>query len=273
MCAPLVIEKVKDGVSRRNFLGVLGASVALGSLIRPAQAQMPEVKGFSKVQDLTHTLSANFPLFPGFEPLQVKNLVTVKANGFYVNRWDIGEHTGTHMDAPAHFVDPAPTAEKIPAERLIAPLVVIHIHERAQSNEDAQVMVTDLADWEKQHGRIPRGAFIAMHSGWEARVSEPKRFVNQDASGTLHFPAFHPEAGEFLVKEREIVGIGVDTLSLDFGPSKDFKTHLIVLGAGKYGLENLANLAAVPPSGATVIVGGPKVENASGGPVRAFAVW
>jgi kynurenine formamidase len=112
-----------------------------------------------------------------------------------------------------------------------------------------------------------------MHSGWESRWRDPKAFLNQDASGTLHFPGFSPEAAAFLVREREIVGIGVDTLSLDFGPSKDFKTHVTVLGAGKYGLENLANLAQVPPSGALIFVGGPKHKNASGGPVRAVAVW
>lgn len=272
MCAPLVMGKVYESVSRRQVLG-LGVGV-FGAMASRGLAQ-PEVswKGFSKLADLTHTLSPRIPLFPGAEPMRLTTLVTVRQNGYYGNRLDLWEHSGTHMDAPAHFVEGALTAELLPPERLIAPLAVIHIHEKAAKDPDAQVTVDDILAYERRHGRLPKGAFVAMHSGWEARWQDPKAFLNQDASGTLHFPGFSTEAAEFLVREREIVGIGVDTLSLDFGPSKDFKTHIIVLGAGKYGLENLANLAQVPPAGALLFVGGPKHEKASGGPVRALALW
>ncbi len=111
-----------------------------------------------------------------------------------------------------------------------------------------------------------------MYSGWETRLSDPETFVNLDSLGTPHFPGFDPEAAELLVNERDVVGVGVDTLSLDAGVSKDFGTHLTVLPAGKYGLENLANLGEVSPAGTTLIVGGPKHEGATGGPSRVFAV-
>ena len=112
-----------------------------------------------------------------------------------------------------------------------------------------------------------------MNSGWEARLVDPPTYLNQDASGTPHFPGFHPDASTLLVEERDIVGIGVDTVSLDFGAATVFDTHVTLLGAGKYGLENLAALGTVPASGATIIVGGPKHVNASGGPTRALAVF
>jgi len=269
MCAPLVMEAVAKQISRRALLGA-GLGLLAGRAV--AQAQVPG-KAFSRAVDLTHELSPEVPLFPGAEPMRITTLVTVRQNGYYGNRLDLWEHSGTHMDAPAHFAEGGLTAEKLPVETLIAPLAVIHIHEKAARDPDAQVTLDDLLAYERQHGRLPKGALVAMHSGWEARWKDPKAFLNQDASGTLHFPGFSPEAAEFLVREREIVGVGVDTLSLDFGPSKDFKAHLILLGAGKYGLENLANLAQVPPAGALIFVGAPKHRGASGGPVRAVAVW
>lgn len=282
MCAPSVIEQVGRQLSRRDLLRAT-AGMAVGALLAmpratarasssPAGAPRLEV---NHVADLTHALSPDFPVFPGFEPMKVRTLVTVKQNGFYANRWDVGEHTGTHMDAPAHFVDRPGiwTADEVPAERLIAPLAVVHIHERASRNPDAWVTADDLHAWEQRYGRILDGAIVCMHSGWETRVGDAAAYRNADSSGTMHFPGFSPEAAEFLVNERRIAGIGVDTLSLDIGPSTDFKVHLTVLGANLFGLENLANLAKVPPSGATAIVGAPKVRGASGGPCRVLAVW
>jgi len=269
MCAPHVMEAVALSISRRALLAS-GLTALAGAAL--AQATVPG-KAFSRAMDLTHELSPEVPLFPGAEPMRIATLVTVRQNGYYGNRLDLWEHSGTHMDAPAHFVEGAPTAEKLPLSALIAPLAVIRIRDKAARDPDAQVTVDDVLAYERRHGRLPKGAFVAMDSGWEARWRNPKAFLNQDASGTLHFPGFSPEAAAFLVQEREIVGIGVDTLSLDFGPSRDFKTHIIFLGAGKYGLENLANLAQVPPSGALIFVGGPKHRGASGGPVRAVAVW
>ncbi len=116
------------------------------------------------------------------------------------------------------------------------------------------------------------GAFVAMYSGWGSRVANAERFLNKDSKGTMHAPGFSEDVAKFLVKERDIVGAGVDTLSLDAASATKFVAHLALLGAGKYGVELLANLNAVPPSGATIIVGGPKHEGASGGPCRVSAL-
>jgi kynurenine formamidase len=227
------------------------------------------------MMDLTHVLNSAFPRYnPAlFKAFERTNIVTIQKDGFYANNWSLPEHIGTHMDAPQHFVLGRWMLHQIPIRSLIAPAVVIHIHERAAQNPDAQVTVEDLRAWENRYGPIPEGAAVLMHSGWEARVRDQDAYRNLDSKGVMHFPGFHPEAAEFLVRERNIVGIGVDTLSLDYGPSTDFKTHIIVLGANKWGLENLANLAKVPPNGATIFVGALKVQNASGGPLRVIAVW
>ena len=111
-----------------------------------------------------------------------------------------------------------------------------------------------------------------MDSGWDQRANDPPSFLNLDPSGTLHYPGIHPDAAAFLIQERQIVGLGVDTLSLDHGPAIDFLTHHIVLPAGKYGVEALANLARVPPSGATIVVGGLTHIGGSGSPARVFAL-
>jgi kynurenine formamidase len=176
------------------------------------------------------------------------------------------------MDAPGHFVANGPTADKLPAERFFAPLAVLSIADRAAKDADALLTVDDVLAWEKRHGRLPAGAFIAMHSGWDARVANAERFLNKDSKGTMHAPGFSEDVARFLVKERDIVGAGVDTLSLDVASAPKFVAHLALLGAGKYGVELLASLGTVPRAGATIIVGAPKHEGASGGPARVYAV-
>jgi kynurenine formamidase len=290
MCSPEVMAHVYDGVTRRRFLGRLGAAGAASALglaaLAPSgtahQVATPKagplasptaLGSFTQIQDLSHIVTPAFPMYPGAPQMEIILLRTIQGNGFYKNLLVLDEHTGTHMDAPAHFAPDGTSAERLAVERLVAPLAVIDISSRAANDPDAQLMPDDITAWEGQHGPLPAGAFVAMYSGWEARLGDPASFINQDAAGVPHFPGFHPDAAGLLVNERDIVAIGVDTVSLDFGASTDFKTHLTVLPAGKYGLENLAALATVPPSGATIIVGGPKHINASGGPTRAFAVF
>jgi len=285
MCGPVVMAAVRAEVNRRRLLGLVGAAVATGALgarTKAARQTATPVGGaavgtialgpVSSIVDLTHTLTPDFPVFPGWSPPEITTLVTVEDDGYYGLRIAFDEHTATHMDAPAHFAAAGLTADRLPVAGFVAPLAVVDISARAANDADAQVMPDDIAAWEAANGGLPAGALVAMYSGWEARLAEPGAFLNLADDGTAHFPGFHPDAARLLVEERDIVGIGVDTMSIDYGASTDFGTHLTVLPAGKYGLENLANLGALPPAGATVIVGGPKHVNASGGPSRVFAV-
>jgi kynurenine formamidase len=276
MCAPSIIEAVRRDVSRRSFLtSVAGSLAAAAALQEPLAAQQKPVrleKGFRDVFDLTHTFSPRIPVFPAFKPVQIRQKFTREKDGFFANEITFDEHTGTHMDAPAHFVAGTPTADRLPADRFFAPLAVVSIEARAAKDADAMVTVDDLLAWEKAHGRLPRGAFVAMHSGWDARIGDAPRFLNKDAKGTMHAPGFSEQAARFLAAERDIVGAGVDTLSLDKAEAQKFVAHLALLGAGKYGVELIANLGRLPAAGATIIVGAPKHEGASGGPARVYAV-
>jgi kynurenine formamidase len=276
MCAPSVIASVRQEMSRRGFVATLAGAAGAATLPLDLSArQQPPVRlaqGFRDVVDLTHMFSPRLPVFPAFRPVQIRQKFSIEKDGFFANEVSFDEHTGTHLDAPAHFVAKAGTADRIPVETLIAPLAVISIAARAAKDADAALSVDDILAWEKRHGRLPPRAFVALHAGWDARVGTPDRFLNRDAKGTMHAPGFSEAAARFLAQERDLVGAGVDTLSLDIGAAQKFVAHLALLGAGKYGVELMANLGMVPPSGATIIVAGPKHEGASGGPVRVLAV-
>ncbi len=280
MCAPQVIQAVGERLGRREFLGMaLSGAAAAGALVvappaEGADAKRPAIRRRARsVMGLSHVQSSHFPTWPGFTPIEVTKVRDHDRDGFYSNTWTIYEHHGTHVDAPIHFAKGKWSADEIPDATLVAPAVVIHVHDRAKTDPDTAVSVDDLKAWEEKRGRIPAGAAVFMHSGWEARASDQTAFRNADSQNVMHFPGFSKEAAEFLVKERSIVGIGVDTMSLDPGNSKDFAAHLTALGANKWGIENLANLAKIPESGATVFVGVPKVKGASGGPARVVAIW
>jgi kynurenine formamidase len=283
MCSPRIMAAVQAEMSRRGILAAAGAAALAGTLGRQGVAarQATPVAGggavafgsFTAVQDLTHVITPEFPMFPGNPGPQIEAIVTVENDGYYGNQVSFWEHTGTHMDAPAHFAAGGATADEIPVERLVVPLAVIDISGRAASDPDAQLTPDDIIAWESANGPLPAGVLVAMHSGWESRVTDPAAYINMDDAGVQHYPGIHPDAAVMLIEERDIAGVGVDTLSIDFGASTDFGTHLTVLPAGKYGLENLANLANVPPAGAMLVVGGPKHLRASGGPSRVMAFY
>ncbi|HEX8360182.1 MAG TPA: cyclase family protein [Longimicrobium sp.] len=228
---------------------------------------------FRRLADLTHVITPNFPIFPFYKPFAMRPLAVVDREGFCANELCYAEHLGTHIDAPAHFVSGGATVEHLPASSLLAPLVVVSLVDRAKRDEDTLLVVDDLLAWERHHGRIPAGAVVALYSGWEERVGDPARFLNADASGTMHSPGFSGEAVQWMVDERNINGAAIDTVSLDAGNSVSYDAHRLLLGAGKYGLENVANLGTVPPAGATLVIGAPKHERGTGGPSRVLALY
>ena len=274
MCHHHVLETVKKRLksegapnfSRRDFLkasGVLSAGAALAPRVAHANGEA------KSVVDLTHAFTTDFPVFPGTPAPTRQTAVTVEENGYYIQNWTFSEHVGTHMDFPAHFHADGLRTDAFPAAGLVGPAVVIDISARAEADADAMVTVADLEAWEMAHGEIPEGAFVMMYSGWDELVDSPA-FVGDDSG--LHFPGFSPEASEWLVAQRPIHGIGVDTLSIDHGQSATFDTHLIILGAGMVGIENVANLASIKDMAATVVCGIPRYEEGSGGPARILAL-
>jgi len=270
MCVPGCHEAVHRALSRRGFFKGTAAVAAAGALSLAPAASAQEVK-FSKVVDLTHMIWPAFPTFFGKPNLEVETLTTIEKDGFNTFRWHLVEHTGTHMDAPFHFSPDGMSADQLPLSMLIVPLVVVDIRAKAEENPDAQLTLEDLQRWERHHGRIPRGACVAMNSGWADKVDTPE-FRNADENGVLHFPGFRLDAAQFLLEERQVNGIAVDTLSLDYGPSPDFAVHYLWLPTNRWGMEAVANLDSLPPRGATLIVGSPKIAGCTGGITRLIAL-
>jgi len=225
-----------------------------------------------RLQDLTHVLREGFPVYT-LDAATRRTLVSVEQDGFYIQEWTLSEHSGTHMDAPGHFVAGGRKTPEIGPHELVAPVSVIDISRRVARNPDAMVTVGDLLHYERRHGRIPRGAAVFMYSGWEERVGNSRAYKNPGPDGRFHFPGFGLAAVEWLLEHRTIRCIGVDTLSLDIGRSTTFGVHLTLLGADKYGVENLANLRRIPARGASVFVGVVPWEQGSGGPCRVIAQW
>jgi len=280
MCAPSVIQTALAGLSRRELLQVAAGLAAATALAPPALKadDEPAVRsiGISRVVDLTHTLSPKFPVIPipGLTfPIKITAIATVEKFGVAVNKWELMDHNGTHIDAPCHFIAKTQTLEQLPVRNLIVPAAVIDISGRAERDADSAVTIDDVKAWEKNHGRLPKSSAVFMYSGWDVKAGDPRAYLSTDNSNTLHFPGFAEETCRFLVTERDIAGIGVDTISLDIGPSKEFKAHKALLRGNKWGLECVANLSQIPPSGATVFVGATKVEGSSGGPARLIACW
>jgi len=222
-----------------------------------------------KLVDLTHRLAAGIPTFeeePGF----TLRRQTDYPQGYYTNTFSTGEHVGTHVDAPAHFARGTATVEWIPLESLNAPAVVVDVRPFVRLDDDYRVTVRDLQSWEQEHGPIPDGALIIARTGWSARWNDAGRYKNADADGVAHFPAFSVEAVVWLLENRPgFVGLGIDTLSVDRGSSTD--VHLRTHAAGKYHIENLANLDALPPRGALLRVAPLPIAAGSGAPARVWA--
>ena len=253
--------------------GLLEAIIVVGCLLLTgtdvAAEKLSQELEARRVVDLTHPMHDDMAFWPGGVPFKQTQLVGYD-QGYLLHKFEMGENTGTHVDAPAHFVEGRRAIDELSLSELIVPVVVIDIKDKALQNPDYQLSVADIERWEARHGKIPAGAFVALNSGWHKRFENPEAYVNLGDDGAMHFPGFGPESASLLVK-RGVVGIGVDTLSIDHGRSKDFASHRIMLEADKYQVENLANLDALPPTGATIVIGVLPVEGGSQAQARVVA--
>lgn len=280
MCAPTIIQQALASLSRREILALslagLAATAASGTDAAPPAKRPRRMLPADNIVDMTHTLSSAFPIIPipGLTfPFRQEVIATMEKNGVFANKWELIEHNGTHIDAPSHFAVGQPNLEAVPADTLIAPLAVIDIRAKAAKNHDAPLTPDDVLAWEKRYGRLPQGAAVFMWSGWDAKAKSAKEFLNMDSTQTMHFPGFTPETCDFLVHERKISGIGVDTISFDIGADKEYTAHKALFRGGKWGIECVNNLALVPPKGATIFAGALKVAGASGSPIRLLGMF
>ena len=228
--------------------------------------------GKTRVLDLSYAINDKLVPWPGDEKwFEAKINASVEKNGYFTRSFWMLEHYGTHLDAPAHFPPGKATVDQIPARQLFGPTVVLDVRAEGAKDADYQLSAARVEEWEKRQGRIPAGAIALLRTGWALRWPDAQKYRNEDRQGRMHFPGFSVEAAKLLI-ERKVSGLGCDTMSIDYGASPDFAVHHLALGAGLYHLENLADLSALPETGAFLVVAPIKLEGGSGGPARVFAL-
>lgn len=259
---------------RFALLALLLAAAGCASTPRP-----PIDLSNASLVDLTYVFDKNTLYWPnspgGFELKQLAYGKTPAGYFYSANSFCAPEHGGTHLDAPIHFAQAALTADQIPLAQLIAPAVVIDIRTKTSADADYRLTVGDVVDWENHNGAIQPGTIVLLRTGWGSRYPDRKKYFGDDTPGAtnnLHFPSYSEDSARYLVANRHVAALGVDTASIDYGQSKDFIVHQIAMGANVPGFENLANLDRVPERGAWVIALPMKIGGGSGAPLRAVAV-
>ena len=242
--------------------------------------------GAVRIVDLTQPLGPDTPVI-GLPPMfgqspgltmDVVSHFDDKGPAWYWNVLHLGEHTGTHFDAPVHWITgkdlPNNTCETIPVQRLIGPACVIDVSADVAANEDFLLMPERVAAWETKHGRIPKRSWVLLRTDWSKRT-DPTAFLNVKSDGP-HSPGFHRSTSELLARDREILGVGVETVGTDAGQAGTFDTpfpnHATMQGNGRFGLASLRNLDQLPATGAIVIAAPLKIVNGSGSPLRVLAL-
>ncbi len=231
--------------------------------------------------DLTHAFSAGIPHWKGFPDEKREILywyepgVGTLGTGFYAQVFTHVGQWGTHVDPPAHFVEGLRTVDQISVKEMILPLVVIDVHKKVANNPDYTITMEDIKAWEKRHGSIPGGAFVAMRTDWCKRWPNMEAMQNKDVNGIAHYPGWSLEVLKYLYEDRKITSSGHETTDTDPGiatSKDDYSLETYILKQNRYQIELLTNLYEVPETGALVVVAFPKPKNGSGFPARVFAI-
>ena len=267
------LRSIKEVVMRKTlvFASMLMALAGTTSAQKPAR----------RLIDLTYSFSSQtiyWPTAEGFRLRTDAEGMTGKGYWYSAYSYAASEHGGTHLDAPVHFAKGMPTVDKIPLERLVAPGVLVDVQKQAAANRDYQITAQDLIDWEKQHGRIPDGCILLFRTGWGKFYPDKLKYLGTDQKGqvavaALHFPGVSPAAARWIVANRRISGIGIDTASIDYGQSQLFETHQILYKEGLIAIENVARLEELPARGFEIVALPMKIEGGSGAPVRILAMF
>lgn len=256
------------------LVAVAALALAVGG-VKPAPAARAALQAWPltdwQVVDLTQPISPDIPLWPGDPEVEIDAWATYEEDFYFINRIAIGEHSATHWGTPNTFIEGGRSAEMIPAEELVVPAVVVDVRAQAAQDPDYRVTPDDLAAWEAEHGEVPAGSVVILLTGWQDKWDDPAAFLGMDEDGVLHWPGFGADTVEFLIAERDIVGLGTDTHGVDPGNDEEFGASFAIYDADGMVLECLAALDELPPTGATLVVGGWPIVGGSGSPARVLA--
>jgi kynurenine formamidase len=214
----------------------------------------------------SHILSPDIPTFSGDVGMSSRPVARFNVDNYASNELTLLEHLGTHLDAPYHFGGVGKrTVDQIPPEDMIMPAVIIDVRGEVKADDDYQLTVDDINRWEKTYGTIPERAIVVMFTGWQDKWEDPKEYRNE-IDGKLHFPGFSVNTARWLMENRNVLALGIDTLSADYGPSEDFPVHKVINGANRYIVENLTNLDKIPPRGKTFHIAPILIAGGTGAP-------
>lgn len=254
--------------------------VAVGCRSKPEEQSLEQMLAGGKWIDLTYAFSGQTLYWPnnptGFVLDTQMNGIT--PGGFYYasNAFSAPEHGGTHLDAPVHFAKGKQPVDQVPLDNLMGPAVVIDVSDKALKNPDYQVSIADIEQWERKNDSIRQGTIVLFRTGYGQFYPDAAKYFGTAQRGAtaipnLHFPGIHPQAAEWLATRRLVKAVGLDTPSIDFGQSKDFQTHQVLLGRNIPAFENVANLDQLPARGSYVVALPVKIKDGSGGPLRIIA--
>lgn len=227
---------------------------------------------FRRVVDLTHPIRPSIPIWPGDPPVQFETIASLAEEGYFLRRFSMGEHSGTHVSTPSALFDQGSGPDSIPPEALVAPAVVIDSRSSAGMDPDYVLTVDDFTEWERRHGKIPPRSIAMLLTGWGRYWDEPERFINLGADGLMHTPGFTSYAVSFIFDERGAAGIGIDTHGVDAGADTGLDASRAALSRGGLVLECLNNLDRLPVTGATLVIGRLPLVGGSGSPASVLAL-
>jgi kynurenine formamidase len=228
--------------------------------------------GFSRVVFLSHVVRAGAPLFPGDPAVEIRPAATIERDGYHLQALVTGEQSGTHWAAPAHFHPGHAAADELDPGDFFFPAAVLDVRAEVKDDADFTLGRTEVEKWEANFGPVPPGSAVIMWTGFADRWDDPTAYLNADPAGGLHYPGFGVEVTRWLIEQRSIGALGIDTLGIDPGADTSFRTNQLLLHEHRIHLENLAGLGEMPPAGGWVIVGGIRVRGGSGSPATVFGL-
>jgi kynurenine formamidase len=260
-----------------RMVALLAVLSSAGCVERQQPAQT--APAVPRIVDLTYAFDENTVYWPNNESFQHHQVAFGRTpTGYWYSSYTFSasEHGGTHLDSPIHFAEKGQSVEQIPIERHIGPGIKINIADKVSSNRDYRLSASDIQAWEQRMGEIPAGAIVLVHTGWGRHWGNRVEYLGtektNDASD-LHFPGIAQDAAEYLARQRQVAMVGIDTPSLDYGPSRDFIAHQILNGANIPGLENVANTDQLPERGFLIMALPMKIAGGSGAPCRIVALF
>jgi len=226
---------------------------------------------YRQIIDLTHPIHPNIPIWPGDPATEFETVSQIEKNGYFLRKFSMGEHSGTHINAPNSFYTEGASIDTYSPQSLVCPAIAIDIRDQSLANPDYSLTIDDVLNWERQHKLIEPENLVLLYTGWQAKWDDERAFFNQDDRGICHFPGFGKAATQFLLEERSIAGIGTDTHGVDPGRDQSFAVNKLILEKQLIVLENLANLDLLPAAEFTLAIGIMRLLGGSGSPVSVLA--